>query len=446
MTWIKRLGYLYNIAKGSESIANQMAHLIVGVLSGLPDFAVSLRVSIAFYLGATLELPTGILADVLGHRRALVYGYITLSFASFCLFLACHDTHSSVTLPFLILSSISSAIGGGCVSGCLQAYIQDYIDSKVSQSGQQGQPLDEIRTKALVRAQAYGNLFSAYMPTLVLAATLANYYATGHSEWSLLIPVITYGALSLFFFVIGRRTGKSAPGRSFNAHCRKYGQRLVSFHLTLRRQSWRGQARFTILFLRMALSILTVIHVHTYLLVSQLRDIDLQHGTLRVLAAGLLVLAAFDLAHIPKGWLAPFITKRFRANQLIYFSLFSQIALALVALIGFNQGYTTSAVIGYALLFQCIFSPGHMTLQTCLLAEMPKHLRATAFSMVQTVVLIAYGSYSVHLVARGSGLDTPSRIITQLLVLAGIGVALAIVSGCLNATWRSDMPLDVTPR
>lgn len=192
----------------------------------------------------------------------------------------------------------------------------------------------------------------------------------------------------------------------------------------------------------MVLSILTVIHVHTYLMVSQLRQIGLRDGSWRVVLMGFLVLAAFDFAHYPKGWIAPAVSRRFNAGQLIYFSLIAQILLALLALVCFRSGYPIAAVIGFALFFNALYSPGNMTLQSKFLVEVPDHLRATVFSVVQIIVLIAYGSYSALLTANGTGVDSPDRIFIQLMVLAGIVMILTIVCDAIEFKGASRVSLD----
>ncbi|MDR5822800.1 MFS transporter [Caballeronia sp. LZ043] len=339
MTWIKRLGYCYNIAKGSESISNQMSHLIVGVLAGLPAYAVSARVSIAFYLGALLELPTGVVADVLGHRRTLIFGYAICAFASFFLFMSCRYSGTPVSMPMLVLSSVSSAAGGCLVSGCLQAFIQDYIDRHVEHSGETDGCVSELRAKALALSQAYGNFFSAFLPTLVLAGVFALYHLTGRSEWALLVPVVTYGLLSLAFCMMRTAGERTTPSVSMASHFRDYARKLVLFLRAVQGRGRAGQWLMVILLLRMTLSILTVIHVHTYLMVSQLRTLDLREGGWETLAMGFLVLAAFDLAHYPKGWIVPFVSKRLESTRLIYCSLLAQILLALIVLGVIRLGY-----------------------------------------------------------------------------------------------------------
>lgn len=437
MAWIKRLGYFYNIAKGCEAISNQISHLIVGVLSGLPTFAVSLRVSISFYLGAMLELPTGVLSDVMGHRRTLVYGYVVCAFASLSLFFSCHYSHTDASLPILVVSSVLSAVGCGLISGSLQAFMQGYINLQIIKAGETGQRAEEIRAKALVCSQVYGNFFSAFLPTLILACVLTSYYLTQRSEWALLVPAVVHGTLAIFFCVLRDSEKKRSAGKSFAGHCREYGKQLTLFGVLLREKRRADQFRLGLLFLRMVLSILTVIHVHTYLMVSQLRQIDLQQGSLKAIVMGFLVLAAFHLAHYPKGLLASIVSKRLSANRLLYFSLIAQVGLILLALICFHQGYALGAVIGFALLFGAVFSPGHMTLQSRLLIEVPEHLRASVFSIVQVVVLVAYGSYSALLAVNGIGVDRTDQIFVQLLSLTGFSIALAVVFDYGALVYRS---------
>ncbi|RQU50045.1 MFS transporter [Burkholderia cenocepacia] len=433
MIWIKRLGYAYNIAKGSESTANQIAHLCVGVLSGLPVFAISLRVSIAFYLGAALELPTSVLADVLGHRRTLAFGYSILALANLSLFLACHFSRTHASLPILIVSSISSALGGGLISGCLQAFIQNYIDQHIKHANSTTQKIEDLRKKALAHAQIYGNFFSALLPVFILAGTLILYNQIGQSEWALLIPTISYAIFAIFFGTICTVEYGHTRALSLNNQYRQYQRQLYRFFARLRNQSWIVRSRFVALLIRITFSTLTVIHVHTYLLISQLRAINLRHGTPKALATGLLIITAFDLAHIPKGLALAHITKRLDVSQLQYFSLLAQIILGLSALILALHNHASVAVIGYALLFQAAFVPGHMTLQAQTLIEVPENLRATMFGIIQTTVLILYGSYSALLIASGVGLDAPLRIFIQLTALAVTGLILAAAHSCLTA-------------
>lgn len=67
------------------------------------------------------------------------------------------------------------------------------------------------------------------------------------------------------------------------------------------------------------------------------------------------------------------------------------------------------------------------TLQSKLLAEVPEQLRASVFSLVQVVVLLAYGTYSALLTATGLGVDQPEQIFIQLLCLSGVGMLLAVL-------------------
>jgi MFS family permease len=429
MTWIRQLGYFNNISKGGASISNNMSHLIVGVFSGLPAFSISLRVSLILYFSALLELPTGIIADVVGHRYTLAYGYVILAFASFCLFLTCHYSYLPISTWILIVSSLLSAVGGALISGSLQAFIQDYIDQQVDESGETGQQAEEMKVKAIALSQGYGNFFSAVLPALVLAVVFASQYLTGHSEWALLIPFCVYGSMSifLFFFCVHFSKGsQSSLSRTFLAHSNEYWRRFTRVVVNLHQQSCILKFRVSVLFLRMVLSTLTVIHVNTYLMVSQLRQVELQHADIPTTVLSFLALAAFDLSHYPKGIIVPFVSKRFSSNQLLYLSLIAQSAVAGVAIFCY-QGYALATVICFALLFNAMFSCGNTTLQSKLMAEIPQHLRASVFSLVQVIVLVFYGTYSVLLTARGAGVDQPGQIFIQLLCLSGTSVLLAVL-------------------
>ncbi|MEW9809971.1 MAG: MFS transporter [Candidatus Symbiodolus clandestinus] len=433
MTWVKQLGYFNNISKGSASISNNMSHLIVGVFSGLPVFSVSLRVSIIFYFSALLELPTGIIADVFGHRHTLAYGYAILALASFCLFITCYYSYLSISTWALIVSSLMSAIGGSLISGSLQTFIQDYIDQQVTKSGVIGEHAEEMKVKAIALSQGYGNFFSGMLSTLVLAAVFASQYLTGRSEWALFISFFIYGAISIFFFCFHFNKGSQSPVRTLLTSGKGYWYQFTLFTADFFQRNCFFQFKVSILVLRMVLSILTVIHVNTYLMVSQFRKIDLQYADIPTIVLSFLVLAAFDLSHYPKGIIVPFISKHLSSNQLLYFSLISQCALAGVAIFYYHHGYTLITVIGFALLFNAMFSCGNTTLQSILILEVPQYLRASVFSLVQVIVLILYGTYSFLLTTRGSGVDQPEQIFIQLLYLSGTGILLAGLFDLISA-------------
>ncbi len=441
--WIKQLGYLQNIAKGSESIANQVSHLVVGVLSPLPTYAVSLRVSVGFYLGCFLELPTGALADVIGHRRTLGYGCGIVALACLGLFVACHFSQLPITIWILVLSSMFSAAGGALVSGCLQAFIQDYIDQHVSSSLSSvvGESTEELKVKALSLSQGYGNFFSALMPTFVIGGVFVSYLRWGHSEWVLLVPVATYIGLAVFFFLNPSEAKRTGITCSIAIHWHKYCQQLRSFGVTLIRNEHNNRFHICALFCLMVLSVLTVIHVHTYLMISQLRQLDLQHGGIKQSLMAFCILASFDLAHYIKGAVVPFVTKRLSSTQLLYVSLIAQCTLAALATAGYLKGLQFTSVITFVLLFRAVFTPSQNILQSRLLESIPQHLRASVFSVVQVIVLLAYGTYSAALTMRGVGVDEPQRIFAQLMCLSGAGIVITILLDRSSAAARTVMSI-----
>ena len=219
-------------------------------------------------------------------------------------------------------------------------------------------------------------------------------------------------------------------------HCIDYGLQLKSFYVALLARSARDRALFGLLVVRVVLSILTVIHVHTYLMVSELRSLDLQSGQFTALLLGFGVLAAFDLAHYPKALIAPIAGRHLSAQQVLYFSLSSQILLAIAAMCLLHGGYATVAVISFVLLFTGVFSPGNTTLQSTFLADIPEDLRATVFSLVQILVLIVYGTYSAVLTWSGVGIGGPQQIFIELLSLAAAGLLLTLLSASLGPIKR----------
>lgn len=207
-SWIKKLGYLQNIKSASESLANQVSHLLIGIFCGFPIYAVSLRVSISFYLSAILELPTGIIADVIGHYRAVAIGYLIGLLACLTLFFSAVDVNSIHSIPLLIISCIFSSIAGSLSSGSFQALLQDYID--LNSYILQNDIYIYIRKNALSISQKYGKSISAFSPpTLILLLFILSKY-NKNPEIILLIPAFCYGFLSFYFFKLEKKNIKNS--------------------------------------------------------------------------------------------------------------------------------------------------------------------------------------------------------------------------------------------
>lgn len=428
-TWIRKLGYLINFAKGSESIANQIAYLTIGVLSPLPPYAVSLRVSIGFYLGALLEVPMGMLADVAGHRKALAYGFAVIAISCAGLLWSCLMGHLSYSLWILSVAAILEAIGTALVSGCFQAYIQSIIDDEVAKMDL-GAESSDMKIKALSMSQAYGNFFSAMVPTLMIGGVFICHILWGISSFALVMPVITYTALALYFFSSrfrGLGINRARVNIGQQSKWSSYKENLLDFNVSIVNSLPVYRYRFLALFALMVLSVLTVIHVHTYLMISQLREFDLVQGNYSDAIFAFLTLISFNLAHYVKGWVASSISERSKPGNVLFCSLGAQGALALSMLALYYFGYHIVSVLMFVLLFRACFTPGQSVIQSMLLEMVPDNLRATVYSFVQVFVLLIYASYSAYLTVDGKGVEPPNTIFFQVFILAMISTLLAAV-------------------
>ncbi|RMV62090.1 MFS transporter [Pseudomonas coronafaciens] len=427
--WIRKLGYLNNFAKGSESIANQIAYLTIGVLSPLPAYAVSLRVSIGFYLGAFLEIPMGVLADVAGHRKALAYGFAIIAISCAGLLWACLMGHLSYSLWVLSVAAILEAIGTALVSGCFQAYIQCIIDDEVSKMSLESSSSD-IKFKALSMSHAYGNFFSAMAPTLIIGGVFVCHIVWGISSLALAVPVVTYTALSLYFFSsrfsrLGARIDKVLPNRS--EKWLSYKANLLAFYRGIVKSQPVYRYKLITLFVLMVLSVLMVVHVHTYLMISQLREFDLTQGNYIQGILAFMVLVSFNLAHYIKGWAASLISEQSKPGNVLFLSLGAQAVLALSMLLAYYLGYSILSVLIFVLLFRACFTPGQSVIQSMLLEMVPENLRATVYSLVQVFVLLIYASYSAYLTFNGQGVEPPDAIFFQIFILTVLSASLAVI-------------------
>lgn len=425
--WIRKLGYLTNFAKGSESIANQIAYLTIGVLSPLPPYAVSLRVSIGFYLGALLEIPMGMLADVAGHRKALAYGFAVIAISCAGLLWSCLMGHLSSSLWILSVAAILEAIGTALVSGCFQAYIQSIIDNEVAKI-EPGAGASDIKIKALSMSQAYGNFFSAMVPTIMIGGVFVCHILWGISSFALVLPVITYTALSVYFFssrFLGLGLGRSGLSTSRNGKWSSYKINFFDFKASIVSSLPAYRYKFLSLFALMVLSVLTVIHVHTYLMISQLREFDLVKGNYSEAIMAFLILISFNLAHYIKGWVASYISEKSKPGNVLFYSLSAQGILALSMLVAYYLGWHIVSVLIFVLLFRACFTPGQSVIQSMLLEMVPDNLRATVYSFVQVFVLLVYASYSAYLTVSGKGIEQPNVIFFQIFILTLLSASLA---------------------
>lgn len=419
----RTVGYLQNISKGNESAAAQISHLIIGVFGGLPAYAVSLRVTIAFYVSCVLEVPSGVVADIIGHARSMVYACICYALACIFIVLAVVAASDNSSLVLIVISSVLSALGGALSSGSFQALLQDLIDKEALSLPVTERTSFKIRTLSL--SQGYGAYFASFFPVVVMAILfLWSKYWTGE-EYILFLPAAAFVGFAVYFQGLVSTEERAVQTNRISLACASYFAELKNLRLWLVSGALEKRIYFYGFSLLMVFSTLLMIHVHTYLMISQLREVDVRSVSIKDASIIFLMLASFDLAHLVKGWLVPFLTKKYADITLLSISYFGVALLSFFAWLGCYYGYPLLSLIIFILFFRAFLTLGQTIVQSTILVMLPENNRATALSAIQAVVILMYASYSLYLTFVG--IESPPQILKEVLVLSVCSLLVALM-------------------
>ncbi|MDC9606570.1 MFS transporter [Xenorhabdus griffiniae] len=415
--WLKNIGYLDSISRAMQSTSNQISHLLVGSLGGMFGTAVSLRVSIAFYSSLFLEVPSGLLADRLGHFKTVALGNWFNAIALLVLYwsLATADNiDNQITL--LIISSFLSAIAMSLISGAYQAMLQDLIDYQIIKHGEER----TLRTKALLLSQRYGKEIVSIVPVLFLLLLLVLYRTIGHAEIILFIPTIMFIGLGIWLWCFPQLNGMHENLGKQNAHIRRKST-LRHFIVYMRELSHTQCLIFLKLSIVIILLNFSMIHVHTYLMISEFREYNIMQVERAYLILLFLFIISFDVAHYIKGVIVPRVAAKFSDNTMIMISFVSLMILSGFCYLLYLYFNGILALILYILFFRTTVTIGQDVAISNFLARLPEEIRAFSLSLATGTVIILYGAYSVYLTFAGIGAEPAPYILLEIAVIALIG-------------------------
>ncbi|WPD77186.1 MFS transporter [Dickeya fangzhongdai] len=415
--WLKSIGYLDSTFRAMQSTSNQLSHLLVGALGGMFNSAVSLRVSIAFYSSILLEVPSGLLADKLGHFRSVALGSHFTASALLTLFFSLTSTHDAgLQISLLILSSFLSAIGMSLISGAYQAMLQDMIDNQIIKHGEES----GLRTKALLLSQRYGKEIVSIVPIIFLLILLVMYRTIGYAEAMLFIPAIMFIILGIWLWRYPQRNNAQEIDTKNN---KKAGDKntLKNFISCLRAMTRDQLVMLIKISLIIVLLNFSMVHVHTYLMVAEFREYNIMDISIIYLIPLFLFIASFDAAHYVKGVIVPRAAAKFDDKSLVMLSFGSLALLSAGCYFLYIYCDGIFALILYVLFFRACVTMGQDVAISNLLARLPEEIRAFTLSLVMSSVIVLYGAYSVYLTFIGIGAEPAQNVLIEILVIALIG-------------------------
>ncbi|MDF7628965.1 hypothetical protein PUG46_06755 [Erwiniaceae bacterium L1_55_4] len=420
--WLKKLGYLDSSFRATQSTSNQISHLLVGALSGMFNSAVSLRVSIAFYSSILLEVPAGLIADKFGHFKSVALGSFFTALALLFLFFSL-STFSSSDMQFslLVTSSLFSALGMTLISGAYQAMLQDVIDRNIIEYKADV----SLRTKALLLSQKYGKEIVSLVPVLFLFILLLVYRTYGHAEFLLMVPALLFTFFGMWIWHLGNKKNEkqilNPLGNSLNS-------KSNTFKLFFEHVKSLSKTQI-IMLIKISLIIIllnfSMVHVHTYLMVSEFREYNIMSVDASHLIPLFIFISSFDIAHYVKGIIVPRAAARFNDSKMIFLSFSSLFILSSTCYYYMNVNSLLSLIF-YVLFFRAFVTMGQDVAISNLLARIPEEIRAFTLSLIMSVVIILYGAYSIYLTFSGLGTESSSNVILEILVISSIGLILAL--------------------
>ncbi|MCC8374509.1 MULTISPECIES: MFS transporter [Photorhabdus] len=415
--WLKNIGYLDSTFRAMQSTSNQMSHLLVGALGGMFGAAVSLRVSIAFYSSLFLEIPSGLLADRLGHFKSVALGSWFTTIALLALYCSLATTDNiDAQIALLIFSSFLSAIGMALISGAYQAMLQDLIDYQIVKHGEE----HTLRTKAILLSQRYGKEIVSIVPVLFLLVLLVLYRMIGHAETMLFIPAAMFICLGIWLWRFPQMNGMHDHHAKQGIHiARKSMLRHFITHLRgLSHSQWLTLLKLSVVIIFLNFS---MVHVHTYLMVSEFREYNIMEVKMIYLVPLFLFIASFDVAHYVKGMIVPRVAAKFSDNSMIIISFVSLMLLSVFCYLLYLYVNGIFALILYVLFFRATVTIGQDVAISNFLARLPEEIRALSLSLVMSTVIVLYGAYSVYLTFTGTGAEPAQYVLLEIAAIALIG-------------------------
>ena len=420
-TWLKKIGYIDSGLRALASSSNQSNHLLVGVLGGLFDAAISLRVSVAFFATCLFEAPCGLLSDRIGHVKSVVCGLLLSALANGVLFLVFqYATSYTVSASLLVASALISAFSMALVSGSQEALLQDLIDFYCLQHDDE----DSLRHKALLLSHKYGKELVSFAPAFTLIGLIVL-FKTGHDAS---IVILVNGGLCLLFASILSRLTPTTLQQQKASYPSSSTHRLFKEALRYIAQDNPNKGTTLRLATVILITTLSMVHTHTYLMIAEFRNYDLLSANMLLLIPLIAFSVCFDVAHYIKGLISPLVANKVPTQWIIPLSYLSSMLLCVTTLQLYNLGWRMTALVMFALTFRSTLAFGQASATSRFLLLVPENLRAFFVSSISTLMLLLYGSYSLIVSTRAAGLGTTQTIIVEILLLSTTGLMFSSIT------------------
>jgi len=427
--FLKYIGYLQNLLKMVETIQNQITYLLIGVSSGVPLNIISFRVTVYFFLSFIFEIPTGVLADVIGKTLSIAIGYWFMALSALLVFASLLSGYDTFWCYILVgLSAITGAVASGLIIATLNTFLQKKIDEFYLKHKAELSP--NFKIKALSMSQGHGNGLGTIVPCIVLGLCIVLLRYSNIAKYMLLIPVLINFFVGCYFYQQHQLLLKLENRVPFLNQIRlsycSYSSNIKHFYLAVRYNTLVCSTVIPLLALAMICTLL-MIHVHTYMMVAQLRLSDIYHSDALHLLLLVFIATAFDQATYMKGIIVPFVSKKIKPDALIVISFVLILALS-VATLGIYNLMPVVAIYFFALFFRPFLSIGQFIINSTLMHAVPSEIRTTILSISQAGVILLYSMYSLYLSTTQAGLDTPIANIIEVIAVVCFGLIIFLIS------------------
>lgn len=430
LNFLKYIGYLQNLLKMVETIQNQITYLLIGISSSVPLNIISFRVTVYFFLSFIFEIPTGVVADVIGKTLSIAIGYWIMALSTLLVFaslLSGYDTFWCYI--FVGMSAITGAVASGLIVATLNTFLQKKIDEFYRKHKAELSP--NFKIKALSISQGYGNGLGAVVPCIVLGLCIVLLRYSNIAKYMLFIPILINFLVGCYFYQQHQLLLKLENRVPFLNQIRlsycSYISNMKDFYLTVRYNTLNVCSVVISLLALTMICTLLMIHVHTYMMVAQLRLSDIYHSDALHLLLLVFIATAFDQATYMKGIIVPFVSKKFKPEELIVISFVLVLALGVVTL-GIYNLMPVIAIYCFALFFRPFLSIGQFLINSSLMHAVPSKIRTTVLSISQAGVILLYSMYSFYLSTTRAGLDTPIANIIEVIAVVCFGLIIFLIS------------------
>ncbi len=407
---------MQNVFRARETTFNSITALVLAVVGGLPTEAIALKITISMTFGLLLDVPLGVLADRLGHARAVTIGMHCLAIAPIILLVPCvYTLPYEATILFVIANALAGSFGSSFVSGAYEALTLGLVES-LNRSPLAQQLNRRYDATSVTSLQRYGSTITLVLPAAAIVVTLLldRLWQVGYV--TLIAPsLIAMGFTHILTFADDNEPKDQISNKS-------------TTHLKL-------VTRFAGPIALVALTQFTMIHANAYTLVSAIDIEGIRHASWGSFYISAVMSCAFFAGFFVKAKFGHTLIESTTKSLLPIVCILCAFLLSALCFFINKLFESMFAVFVFGCFFRLFFSTAQEVISNSLLSDVGAEGRATVMSIARTIAVGGYAFFSASLLYRHDHIPTLNENLLSVALLC-IFIATVLVGHHIQKSRR----------